>query len=226
MQILKSLNGQQDFHAHYVGVGWEPPALPNITVSSLSDEQNKGAPPETHCIQHGSFLHVVGGKPDDVILYCDGDMTRQRDLDDDELDMLNLRHGQVCVGQNGGPAETLVTEAYRLIRKKTIDELAHEWGPIIQWPIYNVGCLAMTRQTWGELHELYMKNWQKATSSFGHQARQQWLICWCIPQLGFEVVNMPQTFHVHGHFGLPPGTERRRDGVYHNGRLSVFRHYL
>lgn len=223
---LHSLQQYASFPISFVGVGFEPPAFDGISVVSMSREQNDGAPRETESIQHGSFLSVVKARANDVIMYTDGDFTMQRPMDDSECELLNLQHGQVATSWNGGPHETLATEAERLSQRRPYDWLRGQWGEeIYTWPIFNVGCVAMTKKTWQELYSFYMDHWEMAGLSFWHQARQQWLISYAVSKL-FEVKILPWSLHAHGHFGMKPGMEYRPDGVYVDGKKALFRHYL
>lgn len=218
---LYSLDQHADFPVSRIAVGFS-----NHDWTTLTAEQNAGAPEGTECIQHGSFLKVVKGKADEVLLYADGDVVMQRPLDDDERGLLALKHGQALVGWNGGPHETLAVEAGRLGVANSVQWAMQEWGltdPVP--PIYNVGMLAMTRKTWRQVYNLYMQRWEQACQTFTHMARQQWLISYCIDALGLDVTIMPWHLHAHGHFGLKPGMERRGIDIYHDGRLAAFRHH-
>jgi hypothetical protein len=223
---LDSLAVHADFPVHLVGVGFMP-ANAFAKCHILTREQNDGAPRETECIQHGSFLHVIKGKADDVLVYTDGDFVMQRPLDDSERELLDLDHGQVVTSWNGGAHETLEHEATRLNMRVSWEQLFNDFGhDLRKWPIYNVGFIAMTRQTWKELYAAYMRDWPDMHHYFGHQARQQWLISYHIAALGLDVKIAPWSLHAHGHFGLKPGMERRPDGIYADGKLAAFRHFL
>jgi len=146
-------------------------------------------------------------------------------LYDEERKLLTLTHGRVAIGYNGGAGETLLTEYHRLGAKKTPEEMDVLWGKWRQYPIYNVGCVAMNRQTWARLHKDYMDLWSVATDCFTHQARQQWLISWLISEYMTAII-MPWTLHGHGHFGLKPGMEVRPNGLFVDGQLCLFRHFI
>lgn len=225
-RYLDSLRSYATFPVYLAGVGFQPPEIDGVCRLSLTREQNAGSPPQSECIQHGSFLQVL---PDrnmtSTILYTDGDLVMQRAVDESEWALLRLNFGDVLVGYNGGAHETLLTEYYRLSPMKSPDEMeclwGHDWDTLT---IYNVGCVAATRDTWNYIHREYMKHWQMACETFVHPARQQWLISWIIGKL--NPVIMPWSFHAHGHFGMKPGMTRQGDQIYHNGKLALFRHYL
>ncbi len=217
----QSLAQHSQVIAHRVSVGFvESGWLP------LSREQNHGAPPETECIQHGSFLRVAPGQPDDVIVYLDGDVTMQRPLDAGELAWLeSLPAGAVSAAWNR-TGETLIEEARALGPRESDDGLRVLWGAWIDTaPALNAGIVAARRETWEAAYAGYMDRWDLACASFGHQARQQWLMCWTWQHLGLDVQIMSWQLHAHGHFGLKPGMEVRPDGVHANGKLAVFRHH-
>lgn len=224
---LHSLEQYADFPITHVGVGFLPELeFSKVTPAAITREQNEGAPMETECIQHGSFLPVIDCPANEVIMYTDGDFTMQRGLHDDERELLALPHNAVAVGYNGGEHERLVHEYTRLSPKVSPQQMELLWGQ--DWharPIYNVGCVAMTRQTWETLYSNYMSSWGVISECFRHQARQQWLMSWLISEYFTEVI-LPWSFHAHGHFGLKPGMEVKADGVYADGRLALFRHYI
>ena len=226
---LTSLQEYADFDVTFITVGfdWGSP-FSKITPVRMDREQNEGAPPQSEAVQHGSFLSVLEGKVTEVLLCTDGDFTMQRALDDDEKALLSLKHGEVVTSWNGGPNETLTTEAGRLGLKVPYDSLVEDWGEIVKTkPIYNVGFIGMTRKTWQQVYDLYMKNWERVGEYFTHPARQQWLISWCLPELGLDVKVAPWSLHAHGHFGPKPGMTRLGDGsIAVDGKLAAFRHYL
>lgn len=218
---LRSLEQHCNVEWHYIGVEWD-----SGNGLTLSAEENAGAPHETKCIQHGSFTKIIPARANTVMVYTDGDFVMQRPLDEDELALIGgLKHGQVLTSWNGGPSETLELEAGRLSPRITRDELL-QW-PHLDKPIYNIGFLAMTKKTWQQVHELYMAKWDAINRAFNHRARQQWLVCWAIHELGLDVKIAPWSLHAHGHFGLKPGMSRGENGlIYHDGKLAAFRHYL
>jgi len=225
---LHSLEQYADFPVNLVTVGFSAnPNIKNVTPFFIDPADNYGAPPQTESIQHGSFLKVIKYKPKEVIVYTDGDFVMQRPLDLEEKKLLKLKDGEVITSWNGGPNETLEIEASRLNMRCDINQLINDWGNVVKTaPIYNVGFLGMTANTWGSLYENYIADWNSIALYFGHMARQQWLISYTIAQLGLTVKIAPWSLHAHGHFGLKPGMERRPDGIYHDGKLAAFRHYL
>jgi hypothetical protein len=221
---LATLQQHADFHCLHVGVGYQPDNDYGVVqTATITREQNAGAPAETECIQHGSFLPVVMGH--NPVMYTDGDFVMQRPLNDAERKLLDMPSNTVAIGYNGGESETLLTEYQRLSPKVDIERMNTLWGDWQTMPIFNVGCVAMTRGTWKQLHRMYMDSWDLVSECFGHAARQQWLISWLVSEY-FGVRILPWSFHAHGHFGLKPGMEVRGDGVYVDGQLALFRHYI
>lgn len=223
---LDSLRQFADYPVTLVGVGFLPPAVPGIDTALMSKWQNAGAPHETECIQHGSFLSVVDVPDDEVLIYTDGDFIQQRPMDDGEKALLALGHKQVVTSWNGGPGETLTLEALRLGMRDTMGGIVFAWGTeVFEWSIFNVGFLAMTRKTWRELHTAYMKDWERIGETFSHPARQQWLLSYTIQRLGFAVTIAPWSLHAHGHFGLKPGMHYGPGGLWADGKLALMRHH-
>jgi len=226
---LETLQQFADFGVVFITVGfdWGSP-FSKIAAVRMEPEQNIGAPPQSEAIQHGSFLNVIDGKSTEVLVCTDGDFIMQRALDDDEKELLNLKYGEVVTSWNGGPTETLTTEAGRLGLKVPYEKLVEDWGEIVKTePIYNVGFIAATRKTWQEINELYLENWDRIGEYFSHPARQQWLISWVLAEKGLKVKVAPWSLHAHGHFGPKPGMTRLGNGMIAvNGKVAAFRHYL
>lgn len=208
--------------ATYVAVGWPGADVGGWNTVAISREDNYGAPPQTECIQHGSFIDVLGADGDEVVLYCDGDMTMQRPIDPDEYKLLVLDYGDVVVGYNGGEHETLITEAHRLGPRVPMASIEEEWGST---PCYNVGCVAMTANTWRFINGAYLHYWDHIGTVFQHQARQQWLLSWLFHSLSLNVKIMPWSFHAHGHHGPKPGMARQNGYITIDGRVALFRHF-
>lgn len=227
MRYLETLAHHADFPVYLVGVGFNPPEVDGIEVLSLGSEHNPGSPPQTESMQHGSFIQVVPARYDTVLLFTDGDFIMQRPLDDGERAFLDLPDDAVAVGYNGGPSETLMHEAGRLGLQYPGEALVRLWGDeVYTWPIYNVGAIAMNKRTWRRVYDYYLSRWDEVSAAFSHQARQQWLISYALNRLGLDVRIMPWSLHAHGHFGLKPGMSWGGDGIYHDGKLALFRHYL
>lgn len=224
---LDSLRIHADFPVYLVGVGFEPPAMDGICTVSISQDENAGAPRETESIQHGSFASFINAPSDEVLMYTDGDFIMQRGLNDLERATLQLKHFQAITSWNGGPHETLKTEAGRLGQQMNDSDITKRAGGAWQHlPIYNAGLLVMTKSTWELFHSVYLHWWDWVCEAFSHQARQQWLISFLLSSLRYDVVVAPWHFHAHGHFGLKPGMERRADGIYADGKKALFRHYI
>lgn len=219
---VASLQAHANVPYHLFSVGFD-------AYNPLSREQNAGAPPESECIQHGSFLQLLPDTygPDTVIIYLDGDVLLQRPFNAGELAWLESFPASAVsatwnqIGENLADCTRLLGPAFDLFH------LREAWGPEIDSaPSLNAGVVAARRSTWERAYELYMRNWDAALACFAHPARQQWLMCWCYASLRLATQIMPWSFHAHGHFGLKPGMERRRDGIFVDGQLAAFRHYV
>lgn len=177
--------------------------LPNLRYHRL-DSGTLKLPLNNWCIQHGEFLDAIPGKPEDVILFTDADIRMQREMTRDEVRTLReLGPGEVFVGFNAGPTDTLMKEASRLRPLVNLRDLLVPFYNLNS-PCYNVGVMACQRRVWEQICDHYVKMYPKVQKFFGHVASQQWLISWLVWNL-FEVVEMPQSFHSHGHYGMPQG---------------------
>lgn len=227
MPYLESLHRFSDFPVNFIGVGFQPPFLQGATNSRYLDGlDNAGAPDETQCIQHGSFLKVVDSPLDEVLLYTDGDMVMQRKLDDGERDFLDLENNQAVVGLNFGWHSTLINDAKLLGQQISDAELVERYGDYVNThQDYNVGFLAMTRQTWQMVYTAYMRDYPAICGVFTHMARQQWLISWELASMGIEIKVAPWSLHAHGHGGLKPGMRYGEGGLWADGKLAAWRHH-
>ena len=210
-----------------VKVGWDQPSGRQIDEVCLPRNLNNGAPSTTESIQHGSFLQVVDGPEDELVIYCDGDMVLQRPFTADERGWLeDFGPRTVSAGPNRY-RESMQDELDLLQVLVSMDELLGRFpGAIDEWLMLNVGVVAMRRAAWRELYQAYMERWESVTQAMSHQARQQWLICYLIYALGMELRIMPYAMHSHGHFGPHPEVEKHGEDVVVNGKLAAIRHHL
>lgn len=224
---VDSLVRHADFPCHVLGIDFMP-TCQGVNCISFPTSKNAGAAETSHSTQHGAFVQAFRtAKTDEVFLHTDSDFTMQRPIEADEMALLDLPHNAVLVGYNGGAHETLHTEYNRLGANLNWQAFMAEYGEWIEEKnIFNVGCIAMTKQTWRKVNDYYMERWSTICGQLSHPARQQWLVSYSLHALNLDIRIMPWSFHAHGHFGLKPGMEKRGDGVYHNGRLALFRHYL
>jgi len=135
-----------------------------------------------NCTQHGEFIfapYFDKFNDDDVIFYTDGDMYLQRNITDEEREMyINFKDGDVYIGYNASPTDTLDDEAPRLSYNGTMfDEFNLDWKSI---KIYNTGLIAMNKKTWQKLANDYIPLYPLIDKMFSHYAKQQWLISFLI----------------------------------------------
>ena len=226
--FLRSLDEHCPFELWYVAVGFETEPYKRVQAASIDRDLNLGAPPETECIQHGSFLQVIPGNDDDILIYSDGDMIMQRSLTQGEIDWLeNFPDGMVSAGWNSGPGETLMDEATRIHPKITPWDTLKIWSThILHLNCFNVGVLIARRSTWQRIYDAYIERWEKIGTTFEHQGRQQWLICYCFHLLQLQIHVMPYTFHTHAHYQIPDGVEEIGGLIYYKGEPVLLRHRI
>ena len=212
-------------------VDCEPPAgyfddIPRVSWQTITAEQNHGAPEGTNSIQHGSFVQFF---PDnDTIIYTDGDIIMQRPISfAEQVWMQRFPDGVVAAGWNSGHEEKLIHEALRLQPEVDADELRERFGSAIDiHPCFNIGVMVATRDTWQTIHNGYMEKWDLACETFAHRARQQWLVCQQLGELGIGYQVMPQWFHTHNHYGLPNGVYSHAGVACYDDRIICFRHHF
>lgn len=186
------------------------------------------APSSINCLQHGEFIlspYFEKFEDSDVIFFTDGDMFLQRNLSVEEKSMYsNFKDGDVYVGYNASPTDTLLDEAPRLgYRGIMFPEFNLDWKSI---KVYNTGLVGMNKKTWKRLAEDYIKLYHLVDKMFTHYAKQQWLISFIInTSESYNVIEMPYHIHNHKHYPSPIGTTRDQNGdVFFENKLVMFRH--
>ncbi len=191
--------------------------------------------PENRCtsLQHGEFLKHLEPLADwDLIIFTDADMIMQRPFTLDELHELGrLRAGEVKVAYNEGHGWTLADEAELLDQQCedwVIDSLFPGWRTLPGW---NCGVIVARASTYRELYHMARALLPVAESCFAHYAVIQFVMCYCIGKW-LKHLLLPQSIHVHGHFGLPKNAEWDDSGnvlvTDEAGvkEMAVFRHCL
>ena len=200
--------------------------MPNYPAVTLTGEQNAGAPEDTQCAQHGSWLKVIEGAG--PFVYTDGDIILQRDFTATEKDAIeNIPDNVIGVSYNSGPGETLRDEGARLRPTADMAYMASVFGA--DWqniPNYNIGVMVARRSTFQRIYDAYMPLWMSVGKAFRHYARQQWLVSYVIHRLEIAARVMPYSFHANGHYGMPPGCYYENGAVYSGNALVAFRHKL
>lgn len=229
---LKSIQSNSNFDLNYLvfvsdiggelNLPYDKLKIGNLPLSSFR------APNTINCAQHGDFLYCneldEDTDDDDIIIYTDGDIIIQRPLHDHEIDFLKgMKDGDVYVGYNASPTDTLEDEAGRLGRTGVVhDEFKVKWT---KHKIYNTGVLAMNKRTWKRVIDEYSELYPKVDEMFNHYAKQQWLLCFIFATKGYNIIEMPYHVHNHRHYPSPKGTSQGQNGdVYFDDKLVLFKH--
>lgn len=239
---LETLNA----HAHgadcyLICLDCEPPTwlveLPNITPLRAAAD-TRYSPPETQSLQHGAWLDVVPGAPDDVAIFTDGDLFMQRPFSDNERQGLAEWPAEaIGTSWNNGPSESLLYEALVKLQPKVSDgDFLARWGRVtVTSQVFNVGVLVGRRATLARLRALYEAQWDAIGECLAHKARQQWLLSYVLgchdrqehpddPE-GFDTHILPYTFHMHYHYNLPDGALVGKAGeAYYQNQPVMFWH--
>jgi hypothetical protein len=229
---LESLSRHSQIPATLVCVGdfVFDPHLPGVDSVMLTRQENYGAPLDTESPQHGAWLQVVPGEPDDVAIFTDGDIVMQRPFSARELDWLaSLDDNTIAAGYNSGPDETLAVEGARLFPRFPLEAIGRRFDAvdIFTTPCYNIGVMAARRSVYQRIYDAYMPLWETVSEAFGHMARQQWLVCYVIAALGIRVDVTPYSWHANGHYGMPPGCRYGPGGLLYAGDdVVLMRHKL
>lgn len=178
------------------------------------DSREVPCPNPNFCLQHGGFLPSCDCAPDDVIVFTDGDIIAQRNVSPGERgEWLGLKPGEVCVGFNARPGETLAEEATYLHSHVTPERMHEMWeGNLHALRCFNTGVIVSRRDTYQRLLDMYSMLHDKVVATFAHYARQQWLLSYMMGKSGcFTVRDLSPISHSHGCHGLP------QDVTYNGG---------
>lgn len=181
-----------------------------------------------NCIQHGEFLNTSKFdqfQDGDVIIFTDGDMNLQRNLNEQELAFLrNFKDGDVWVGYNESKNQTLATEAPRLDPRylNWMDKFEKNLNEI---KCYNTGVLCMNKKTWKTMCGIYINKWDWINETLNHYAKQQFLISYIIGTENFNIIEMDYNIHNHSIYHLPEGSVKESNGLLkYNGEVVLFKH--
>lgn len=180
-----------------------------------------------NCIQHGEFLNSSGFEvysESDIIVFTDGDMTLQRNLNNHEVNIFrNLRDNDVFIGYNQSPDDTLENEYFRLhpISSSIPEEFN---GKLKNIKVYNTGVIGMNKKTWNKLKNSYIEKNDSISVLFRHYAKQQWLICYILGTENYNIIEMGYDIHNHTHFSSPIGTTNDGGIVKYNNNIVLFKH--
>jgi calcineurin-like phosphoesterase family protein len=201
---------------------------PKILLAKQSPSSVRALSP-INCTQHGEFIfapYFDKFKDNDIIFYTDGDMNIQRNITEVEREMYsNFKDGDVYIGYNASPTDTLYDEAPRIgYNGRMFPEFFNDnWREV---KVYNTGLIAMNKKTWKRLANDYVPLYPLVDVMFSHYAKQQWLISFLInTKPEYNVMEMPYDIHNHRHYSSPEGTRQDSDGnVYFEDKLVLFKH--
>jgi hypothetical protein len=229
---LKSIEKNSNFDKNilvYVGEGsieipYENLISVTLPISSIQSlNSNK-------CVQHGDFLNSEEFNSmtdeNDIIIFTDGDIILQRNLTEDEISYYySFKDGDVYVGYNASPNDTLHDEANRLNKTGLFSSKIkkNSWNKI---KVYNTGVLAMNKRSWKHLLVMYNELYPSVEPMFKHYAKQQWLISYILgTDTFFNVTEMGYDIHNHKHYPSPIGTTQDENcDVFFNNKKVLFRH--
>lgn len=198
----------------------------NIKVLNV-DPLTIKKPNVNNCIQHGEFLNSDFFEEildSDIIVFTDGDMTLQRPLSDDEINLMrNLKDNDVFIGYNKSPEDTLHDEYYRLSPSISDYSILFK-DDLKNIKVYNTGVLCMNKKTWNKLKNEYITHFDEVSNIFNSYAKQQWLICLLLKRYNYNIIEMPYHIHNHTHYQSPLGTTNENGLIKFNNNVVLFKH--
>lgn len=180
------------------------------------------------CVQEGNFIKSDGFdenvNDEDIIFFTDGDMTLQRPLNENEIELVKkMKDDDVYIGYNFSPKDNLHDEYFRLRPTGYISDIfSLDFRKI---KCYNTGVVAMNKKTWRKLHLFYCEMFDEVNKMFEHYAKMQWLICYILAAKNFNVTEMGYDVHNHTHAASPHGTMIDKNGIVtFNNKVVLFKH--
>lgn len=231
-RYLESVDEHANVEVRFVGYDWLPPSSPFGWIRTLRIEAaDVRALESTYNLLYGEFLKVMPDlEDDDIVIFTDcGDLVMQRSIHDLERCWIEtIPH--VALGYNEQPPwqDFLLKEAKRLYPKVSVAEINRRFPGADRIVTYNTGVIVGRVHFFRELAECFVDLWPLIQDTFGHQARQEFSICYIIAhQMGITPVMLHGSFHSHSCWGIPPGCTFTADGTLCFGdQVVLFRHKL
>jgi hypothetical protein len=165
----------------------------------------------------------------DIIIFSDGDVIIQRDINESEISLMeSFSDIDIGCNMNNFKARSLESDFNLLQPKVPFSEISKIFGFIYNFKDYdgyNTGLLIGRPKAWNYLRKSYKKYFKFIDKTCLHYAKQQLLIN-IITQAELNTIEIPQTIHTHGHFGLPPFAHYENGLLKVGDELVLFRHFL
>ena len=149
-----------------------------------------------NCQQQGQVVDFISIK-NDTLLMVDVDAFFQRDFNEKERSLIeNLSENQIAIGYNWSPDQTASSE-YEALKPKSPpdkDMFFKDWEST---KIYNFGVVAAKKKVWKRLKKLYESVYPEWSKRFENWRCCQMIACFCVRNLGLEVVLLDRHFHSH-----------------------------
>ena len=180
-----------------------------------------------NCIQHGEFIKAEGFNDligdEDIIVFTDGDMILQRNLNSNEINKFkNLKYGDVFIGYNQSPKDTLDKEYKRLLPTGKIPEVFRV--DLTKIKCYNSGVIAATKSTFRKLLNYYGELYNDVDKMMRYYSKQQWLISFIIGTKDFNIIEMGYDIHNHNHYPPASGSVIDNGILTYNNQVVLFKH--
>lgn len=202
-------------------------SLPQIEWRPVPVHELKAKNPN-NCLQHGEFLAYddPGAKPDDIVIFTDGDIELQRWFTDEELAWLErMPANGIAVAYNEGSWGSLLREIQLLQPRTALEDIQiafpGEWDTM---PCFNTGVVIARRSAYQALCDAYVERFPEIDAMLGHYAKQQWLLTWLLLTGDFSLEILPGEIHTHGCHPLPLECSRQGDELVFAGNKVMFRH--
>ena len=169
------------------------------------------------CAQSGDFVDWIDCDDDTIVIHVDADMILQRWFSDDELKLLDVKHGEIAGCYCSWPPLTL-EQAAKNIMPKNIQFKGYE--NMIE---YNAAFMIATVKTFKELLKLYIKNNDDLVKSFDRLGANQWLINYLTHKY-FKFILLPE--YIMNATWFTGTNAKMKDGsLYVGDKKVIFNHY-
>jgi len=182
-----------------------------------------------NCLQHGAFMDVMDFvNDDDIIIFSDGDVVIQRDINESEISLLeSFSDIDIGCNMNNFKARSLESDFLLLQPQVSFSQLKAIFDKydLDNCLGYNTGLVIAKPKAWRKLRMVYKYDYNYIDETCLHYAKQQLLIN-MICKNYLNIVEIRQTIHTHGHFGLPPFAHYENGILKVGEELVLFRHFL
>jgi hypothetical protein len=198
--------------------------IPNLEIIKIDPKEiqyskhpNLKNRPNFVCLESGEFINFYNFKDDDIVTLCDWDITMQRAMTENEINIIN----------NLNPQHFAMNRDYYpnwpggLHKYLDLNTIFDDIDP--NWIIYNTGIQTAKVSAWKSLFNYWKEYYDKTFSKLTHHAAGQALFNYIINKHDM-LTEMPPTYHnAHWFPGSPVNFKENK--LWVNNEPVLFNHH-